>query len=108
MTVVVLAPAHVTVASRGADVRAYVTAGDLRLRLRELGGAKAVIYHEGFGATDQATIAATIREAGATCIEVRAARWDGFESSPLSAACQGVLAGFGTAAIAQAVSALAD
>ena len=48
---------------------------------------------------------ATARYGGnTTCIEVRSARWDGTSPSPLSAACRGVISGFGTRAIATAVS----
>lgn len=108
MTVVVLAPTSVKVGAKAADVRTYETAGDLRLRIRELAGAKAVIYHDGFSAVDQAAIATALRDSGATCIEVRAHRWDGFELSPLSAACTGVISGFGVGAIARAVAALAE
>lgn len=106
MSVVLLVPEKLEVGSITAEVRRYVTAGDLRLRIRELGASKAVLYHDGFSSSDQVTIAAAVRESGATCIEVRASRWDGFEPSPLSSACTGVIAGFGAAALAQAVAAI--
>ena len=44
-----------------------------------------------------------IRESGRPCIEVRPEAWDGQTPSPLSAACRGVISGFGAHGILAAV-----
>jgi 3-dehydroquinate dehydratase len=47
-----------------------------------------------------------IRAAGAQVVEVRFTRWDGEEHSEVSAACRGVIAGFGMEGVAAAVGLL--
>lgn len=68
----------------------------------------AVIVSDGFGEDALTQLAAAIRGSGTPVIEVRAARWDGEASSPLSGACRGVISGFGDAGIAAAARLLLD
>ncbi len=51
---------------------------------------------------------AAIRERTAPCIEVRLASWDGESHSPISAACRGVISGFGVGGLARAAELLAS
>lgn len=69
-------------------------------------GSAAVILSTGFDINEQETIAAAVRSSGARVLEVREERWDGFSASPLSAACRGVIAGFGANGISAAIAAL--
>lgn len=62
-----------------------------------------VIASDGFAAEAIETLAAAVREDGRQCIEVRADRWDGQSPSPLSAACRGVISGFGDGGVLAAV-----
>lgn len=66
-----------------------------------------VLYHDNLTAREQTRIAGTLDSQSLDVIEVRGLGWDGFESSPLSSACKGVISGFGTAGIAQAVATFA-
>jgi 3-dehydroquinate dehydratase len=56
----------------------------------------------------QRRVADFVRERHIVCVEVRLQKWDGFSPSPLSAACRGVIAGFGEAGLAAAVRFLED
>ncbi len=67
-----------------------------------------VLYHDGLTDREQARITGTLGAQSLDVIEVRGPGWDGFESTPLSSACRAVISGFGTAGIAQAVSALSQ
>jgi hypothetical protein len=51
-------------------------------------------------------VASAVTASGRPCIEVRSERWDGESPSPLSAACRGVISGFGVDAARQAAAAL--
>lgn len=55
----------------------------------------AVLCADGIDDADLADVAAAVRAAPGTVVEVRSAPWDGETHSPLSAACAGVIAGFG-------------
>ena len=63
----------------------------------------AVLVSDRFTADEIAQIAGAIATLGKPVIEVRSTRWDGESPSPLSAACRGVIAGFGDAGAAAAV-----
>jgi 3-dehydroquinate dehydratase len=52
---------------------------------------------------DADAVAAAVKAAGRPVIEVRAHRWDGETPSLVSAACRGVISGFGDAGIVCAV-----
>ena len=62
-----------------------------------------VIWADAVNADDTARLAEAVRACGKRCIEVRAERWDGRTPSPLSAACAGVISGFGANGIQAAV-----
>ena len=66
----------------------------------------AVLVSEGLVPADLAALAAAVTAAGRPVIEVPFARWDGESYSPLSAACRGVISGFGAAGIAAALEVL--
>lgn len=65
--------------------------------------AAAIIVSDGFSEAQLAELAAAVRTSGIVAVEVRTARWDGQTPSPLSAACRGVISGFGEAGIAAAL-----
>ena len=72
------------------------------------GDAPAVLVSDGIGEDGAEAVAAAIRDRGAPCIEVRSERWDGSTISPVSAACRGVVSGFGVGGVAAAVRAVSD
>lgn len=84
----------------------YESSEKLASQLATNGDSPAVILTAGITDTDQEIIAAAIRTHGIRVIEVREERWDGFSASPLSAACKGVIAGFGANGIGAAITAL--
>jgi len=63
----------------------------------------AVVVSDGFDANQVINLASAVVSVGKPVIEVRAARWDGETPSPLSAACRGVISGFGDAGVVAAV-----
>lgn len=67
----------------------------------------AVVVPTGLPPAGLDEVAAAVRAHPAPCIEVQEGRWDGESHSTLSAACRGVIAGFGAAGITRAVEALA-
>jgi 3-dehydroquinate dehydratase len=82
----------------------YAAPLDLVVSLRAIAG-PAVIVSDGLDAEATEAVAAAVRDHSSPCIEVRSARWDGESFSPLSAACRGVISGFGVAGVAAAVTA---
>ncbi len=66
--------------------------------------AAAVLVSDGLLADDLEQAAEAVRGCGRPVIEVRSERWDGATSSPLSAACRGVISGFGPAGVQAAVA----
>ena len=66
----------------------------------------AVILSDSLDAAGAESVAKAVRSGGHPVIEVRSERWDGTTWSPLSAACRGVIAGFGTRAVTAAVTIL--
>lgn len=76
--------------------------------VRALGGwaGPAVLLSDGLADADLAVVGAATKARGAPVIEVRSGRWDGETQSPVSAACRGVISGFGVAGIAAAVALL--
>jgi 3-dehydroquinate dehydratase len=63
----------------------------------------AVLVSDGFDDVASGRLAEVIGQTGRGVIEVRAQRWDGETPSPVSAACRGVISGFGDAGILAAV-----
>jgi 3-dehydroquinate dehydratase len=89
----------------GADV--VVVAGGLAAAVRAAAG-PVVVWSEGLAAGEEAEVAAAVRSLGADCIEVRPERWDGESPSGLSAACRGVISGFGVNGVRAAVAVLTE
>ena len=107
-TIVVLVPAGSAEALGGAfggQVRHYRDAAEVR---EVLSGADHafVLCGDGLAEKDALGLAALIRELGRTAIEVRGEPWDGVSASPLSAACRGVISGFGLAGVRAAAALL--
>lgn len=65
-----------------------------------------IIVSDGLHPEDLPAVAEAVRASTKPCIEVRGGGWDGTTFSPLSAACRGVVSGFGPAAVARAVELL--
>lgn len=68
----------------------------------------AVLCSDALDAADLDAVAAAVRAAPGLVVEVRSAPWDGETHSPLSAACAGVIAGFGVDGVCAAVLLLRD
>lgn len=77
----------------GVELRRYAAA-DVIAALAAADG-DVVLCADGIDVADLADVAAAVRDAPGTVVEVRSAPWDGETHSPLSAACAGVIAGFG-------------
>ena len=88
----------------GVDVRAYASAAEVVAALGETTSG-VVLCSDGLSAAEHER-AAAVAAAGAAVVEVRSASWDGETHSPLSAACVGVIAGFGLAGVSAAVDLL--
>ena len=84
----------------------FHTAVDAVISLRA-SDAPAVIVTDGLDPEDLDSLANAIRERNGPCIEVRMVRWDGETQSQVSAACRGVISGFGMAGLARAIGLLA-
>ncbi len=86
------------------DCRQIETPGDLAGALRDPQGLAAmVVWGPAIPESAVERMADAIRASGIQCIEVRPERWDGRTPSPLSAACRGVISGFGIAGILAAL-----
>lgn len=107
--VAVLVPTTVDIAlPAGSELQEYRDTNDLVTRLGMLPiGTRVVLFHENLAVEEQERIAGTIRHHELDVVEVRGSGWDGFAPAPLSAACRGVISGFGAAGIGHAVTALA-
>lgn len=101
MRVTVTVPAEMAVAG----ATGYATLSDVLDALR--GDDPAVLCSDGFREGWLEPVAAAIRERGAPVIEVRSERWDGVTQSPVSAACRGVISGFGARGVTAAAGVLA-
>lgn len=90
------------------DVR-VVEYGESPLLLEELGTASAIVaVSTGLDERACERLATLIARGNRRVIEVRVDRWDGEAHSPLSAACTGVVFGFGAAGIQAAVQYLRE
>ena len=90
-------------AVEGATV--YTTLAGVLAALR--GDGPVALCSDGFRPAWLEPVAAAIRARAAPVIEVRLQRWDGVTQSPVSAACRGVISGFGARGVDAAVSVLA-
>ena len=68
----------------------------------------AVLCSDALDAAVLDAVAAAVRAAPGPVVEVRSATWDGETHSPLSAACAGVIAGFGADGVRVAALLLSD
>ncbi|MFN0095744.1 MAG: hypothetical protein ACKVVT_13330 [Dehalococcoidia bacterium] len=108
MEILVIVPqeiAHDAVSDPAVKVRGYRTFQDVLAAL----GAPAdavVLLSDLVPETNRMIIAGAVKQGGRPVIEVRSERWDGESDSPLSAACRGVISGFGLAGIEAAVALL--
>jgi 3-dehydroquinate dehydratase len=108
--VLVLAPAAAAIppeTRRALRIARYRDARDLASAL-EGSFSAAVLWSDGLSGDDLGIAAEAVRTAGRPVVEVQARRWDGFSHSPLSAACKGVISGFGVAGIVAAAKLLAE
>lgn len=107
MSVLILAQREIQLAQVPAGMMylPFATAFDAAVALRA-SDAPAAIVSEGLDIEDIEVLASVVRERDGPCIEVRFARWDGESISPLSAACRGVISGFGANGLGQAISLL--
>jgi len=107
--IVVLAPAlHAReLPDLGKDVRvvAYANLAEA-IKALPAAGESAVIWSDGLFEDDPTEIAPFVRVRGTATIEVRASHWDGRTPSHLSAACRGVISGFGPDGVKRAVELL--
>ena len=103
--VLVILPAGVEPASLPEDVevRRCATSGEVAAALPQAGGDVVLCID---GLPDAEVIAGAVRTIEATVILVELGSWDGETHSPVSAACTGVVAGFGIAGLSAAVALL--
>jgi len=90
------------VPAKGAAIAPYTTAEEVVAALRGEFAA-AVLVSDGLPADKLEEVAKAIRAASAPVVEVQSARWDGESHSPVSAACRGVIAGFGLSGVREAL-----
>lgn len=102
--ITVFAPLNLALPALPADVTVvrFGTAHELVAAMR--GATDAVLVSDGLAGGD--AIAHAIRSLGLRVIEVQSAKWDGESHSALTAACMGVISGFGAGAVRYAVQAL--
>lgn len=102
---------HEAIASQLREVPAgvivvhYTTVDDLCQVIAE-GASAFVLVSDSIADTELTRVAGAVNQSGTPCIEVRSEPWDGTTFSPLSAACRGVISGFGIAAIPHAIDVL--
>ncbi|MDE2668408.1 MAG: hypothetical protein OXI51_02010 [Chloroflexota bacterium] len=89
----------------GVEVRPCATSGEVAAALRQAGGDVVLCVD---GLPDAEVIAGAVRTVEAAVILVEPDAWDGETHSPVSAACSGVIAGFGIAGVSAAVALLLD
>ncbi|MFN0148269.1 MAG: hypothetical protein ACKVT1_17350 [Dehalococcoidia bacterium] len=95
------APAAVA-ESAGVRLSRYATAAEVAEALR--GRTEAVLIVRGdLSGAEITALAGAVSAAGTRVIEVRSAVWDGETASALSAACRGVISGFGERGVLRAV-----
>ena len=68
----------------------------------------AILCTDTIPAEEADAVVTALRDRPAACIEVRLAPWDGESHSPISAACRGVIAGFGVVGVVRAAELLSE
>lgn len=63
----------------------------------------AVLMTDAIPPADAEMVAKAVKRAARPVIEVQGAQWEGTETSPISAACRGVISGFGVDGVVAAV-----
>ncbi len=91
-------------AERAVVVR-YTTVADIQAALAS-GAGPVILRSDGLDDSSVTAAAHAVRAAAMTVIEVRSERWDGASYSELSAACRGVISGFGADGILAALALL--
>jgi hypothetical protein len=108
---IVVVPANrlgeVTGLAAGARIVGYGTADEAVAALGAAAG-PAVLWSDGIAADRLEEAAGAVRGRSGAVIEVRGEGWDGETFSPLSAACRGVISGFGAAGVSEALRLLAS
>jgi len=89
----------------GVDVQVCATPAEVVAALGAATG-DVVLCVDGIGG--EAEIAEAVAAVGGVVIQVEQEAWDGQSHSPLSAACRGVITGFGIAGVSAAVALLGD
>ena len=93
----------------GVDVRTCATAAEVVAALAAATGDVVLCLDGLVGLVgDTAEVAAAAAAVDGTVIEVRRGAWDGETPEAVSAACAGVIAGFGLAGVSAAVALLRD
>ncbi len=106
MTVLLLVPAGFPVPPQLWERAAILPCGsaeDLAAALAQPHDA-AVIVTDALPDFSLEGVAAAIRASSKPCVEVRSERWDGESFSPVSAACRGVISGFGASGLLAAAT----
>lgn len=93
------------VPAEGAALAPYTTAEEVVAALRGEFSV-AVLVSDALPADHLDEVARAVRAARAPVVEVQSARWDGESHSPVSAACRGVIAGFGLSGVREALRAI--
>jgi hypothetical protein len=106
MQILVVVPAAHAAEVAGPDVTVagYSTIREAVEALRT--PADAALLYSDLPPESQRALAAAVKENGRPVIEVRGERWDGETQSELSAACRGVISGFGFGGVAAAIALL--
>ncbi len=108
MEILVIVPqeiAHDAITDPSVKVRGYRTFQDVLAALGTPADA-AVLLSDLLDEQHGMIVAGAIRQSGRPTVEVRSERWDGQAFSPVSAACRGVISGFGLGGISAAVALL--
>jgi hypothetical protein len=108
MEILVIVPqeiAHDAISDPEVKVRGYRTFQEVLAALGTPANA-AVLLSDLIPEPNLMIVAGAVKQGGRAVIEVRSQRWDGASESPLSAACRGVISGFGLAGIEAAVALL--
>lgn len=107
MQLLVVAPAALELpASEGVRVLRYTNSHEAAAALRAR-TVPAVFVSDGLRESELEEVAQAVQSGpAAAVIEVRAQRWDGRSWSPVSAACRGVISGFGPRGVEAALRAL--
>lgn len=104
LIVIIPAAAPAPAFPAGATVVRWVDVATLLSALERDGASPCILVTDGLHADTEAAVAGAVRAREGTVIEVRSARWDGETASPVSAACRGVISGFGLRGLEVAVS----